>query len=66
MGKIFGIADLPIAKPFPSLDFGKTEMIEKAEAILASKPIPPDTYVKQKVKSNFNLKKIFNYIKQHK
>ena len=61
MGNVFGIADLPVAKPFPSLDFS----INNVEKPLDRKPIvnKPDIFVKKAVPNKRFLKQLFSRVK---
>lgn len=62
MGKIFGISDLPVAKPFPSLEFGRTE-ISSPVKYLREATSGFDTYVKKNIPKKRFLKQFFSRIK---
>ena len=62
MGKIFGISDLPVAKAFPSLEFGKT-YIEKPAEIHIPAFNKADRFVKNNLPRKRFLKQFFSRVK---
>ena len=62
MSKIFGIADLPIAKPFPSLDYSINSVpksFEEAKQIIDK----VDIYAKKNISKKKFLKNFFTRVK---
>lgn len=63
MGRIFGIENLPVAKPFPSLSFGEEYALPKIYPQVEQKVEQKagDVFVKTlKNKKTFSLKNIFH------
>ena len=50
MGKIFGISDLPVTQPFPSLQFGAQNCVPKPFYTKVKNVVKKDFFVKPKTK----------------
>ena len=62
MGKIFGISDLPVAKPFPSLDF-ELNSVKKPNEVVQPIIRNTDKFIKKDAPKQRFLKQFFSRIK---
>ena len=63
MTKIFGISDLPVAKPFPSFDFGEMNLVGKTVESVKTNITKNDVFVKKNIPQKKYLKQFFSRIK---